>query len=268
MSQFPTSTKGRAPIFTLDAVCDNKDEMVNAQEFGSEHPLMADRERLERILDVMYAKIQRTLFPWRKPGRRPRPETGRNDGVEEVERILDGTGVSADDVLSEAFLALLRYPPERLESTWEALAVRIAEYKAIDALRASEKGLRGTDHRPELHLVSGDLEREGPDGEIEPSIFEGMPSDWGDPEAEYLEIEAVLELRDLARKLLDDRQQRIFFAIHFDDYTRREVGEQLGLTSQRVGQIYKEAVGRLEAHLDYPFRRPEGVIRLTERRTG
>ena len=241
--------------------------MINAQGFGSEHPLMADRERLERILDVMYAKIQRTLFPWRYPERRPRPETSQLNGTGSVERILDGTGVSADDVLSEALLGLLEYTPERLESTWEALAVRIAEYKAIDALRASEKGLRGTDHRPELHLVSGDLQREGPDGEIEPSIFEGIPSDRGDPEAEYLELEAVLKLRNLARELLDDRQLGVFFAIHFDDYTRREVGEQLGLTSQRVGQIYKEALGRLEANLDYPFKRPEGVIGLTERRT-
>ena len=89
------------------------------------------------------------------------PKTSQLNGSGRVARILDGTGVSADDVLSEAFLGLLEYPPERIESTWEALAVKIAEYKAIDALRASEKGLRGTDHRPELQLVSGDLEWEG-----------------------------------------------------------------------------------------------------------
>ena len=114
--------------------------------------------------------------------------------------------------------------------------------------------------------MSGDAEREGPDGEAEPSIFEGTPSDWSDPEAEYLELEAVLKLRDLVRELLDDRQQRIFFAIHFDDYTRREVGEQLGLTSQRIGQIYKASLLTLEAHLDYPFKPPITVGQLTERR--
>ena len=266
MSQSPTSAKDRAPVFTFDVDCDNRGEMFNAHTFEFEHPLLADRERLERILDVMYAKIQRTLFPWRNPGRRPRPETSQFDGAGDVERILNGTGVSADDVLSEALLALLEYPPNRLEGKWEGLAVRIAENKAIDALRASQKGLRGTDHRVQLHLVSGDAEREGPDGETEPSIFEGTPSDWGDPEAEYLELEAVLKLRDLARELLDDRQQRIFFAIHFDDYTRREVGEQLGLTSQRIGQIYKASLLTLEAHLDYPFKPPITVGQLTERR--
>ena len=47
----------------------------------------------------------------------------------------------------------------------------------------------------------------------------------------HLELEAALKLRDLARELLDDRdQQRIFFAIHFDDTTpAREVGEQAWL---------------------------------------
>ena len=162
---------------------------------------------------------------------------------------------------------MLEYPPNRLEGEWEGLGVRIAEHKAVDAIRASQKGLRGTDHRDQLHLVSGDVERDGLDGETEPSIFEVIPSDWGNPEAEYLELEAALKLRNLARELLDERQQRIFLAIHFDDYTRREVGEQLGLTSQRVGQIYKASLLTLEAHLDYPFKPPITVGPLTERRS-
>ena len=241
--------------------------VLNSHAFDPEHPLLVDRERLERILDVMYAKIQKTLFPWRRPGRRPKPEASLFGDALGVELILDGTGVSADDVLSEAFVALLEYPPNRLEGEWEGLGVRIAEHKARDAIRASQKGLRGTDHRDQLHLVSGDVERDGPDGETEPSIFEVIPSDWGNPEAEYLELEAALKLRNLARELLDERQQRIFLPIHFDDYTRREVGEQLGLTSQRVGQIYKASLLTLEAHLDYPFKPPITVGPFTERRS-
>ena len=239
--------------------------LLNSQAFDPEHPLRADRERLERILDVMYAKIQRTLFPWRRPRRRPRAETEPSTG--DPERILDGTGVSSEDVLSEALIELLQYPPDRLKGKWEGLAVGIARNKAVDALRASGKGLRGTDHRGQLHLVWGDAEREGPDGETEPSIFDVTPSEWGDPETEYLELEATLKLRDLARELLDDRQQRIFFAIHFDDHTRREVGEQLGLTSQRIGQIYKASLLTLVGHPDYPFKPPITVGQLTERRS-
>ena len=142
----------------------------------SEHPLLTDRKRLERILDVMYAKIQKTLFPRHSGQPRPRVEASQTNGTGGVERILRGTGVSADDVLGEAFLALLEFPPERLKGTWKGLAVTIAHHKAVDALRASQKGLGGTDDRPELRLVSGDVEREGPDGEMGPSLFELLPN--------------------------------------------------------------------------------------------
>ena len=212
----------------------------------------------------MYAKIQRTLFPWRSPQRRLRPETSLSGDVDGVERVLAGSGASADDVLSEAFLALLKYPTERLEGEWEALAVKIAENKAVDALRSAGKGLRGTDHRPELRLVSGDVAREGPDGEAEPSVFDVTESDWGDPEAEYERIESALKVRDLARELLDPRDREVFFAIHFGESTRSEVAESLSLTSQRVGQIYKAALLTLEAHLDYPFKPPIPVRQIRE----
>ena len=240
--------------------------LLNSQAFDPEHPLQSDREHLERILDVMYAKIQKTLFP-RNPRRRLRAETGLSTDVGGSERILDGSGVSADDVLSEALIALLRYPPKRLKGTWEGLAVGIARNKAVDALRTSGKGLRGTDIRPELHLVSGDADGVGRDGEKEPLLFEGLHAIRGNPEDEYFALEAALEFRNLAREVLDDRALKIFLAIHFQGYSRKEIAERLGLTSQRIGQIYNDAARRLEAHPDYPFKRPIRVIRLAERRT-
>ena len=218
-----------------------------SQASESKHPLLADRDRLGKILDIMYAKIQKTLFP-RNPRQRPRAETGGLINADDRERIREGTGFSADDVLSEALFGLLEYSPERLKGTWEGLAVTIAGNKATDALRASTKGLRG----PELRIVSGDAGGKGPDGEREPALFEVLPSNCGDPEAEYLELEYVLKLRDLTREVLDDREQEIFFAIHFDGYSRKEVSDRLGLTSQRIGQIYKAVLHRLETHPDYP----------------
>ena len=266
MSQFLPAAKLWAPIFTFDAVCDNRSMTTSrSQPFDQNHPLLADSDRLDRILDIMYAKIHKTLFQG-SPGRRPRAGESQSNNAGNRERILEGTGVSADDVLSEALEGLLLYSPERLHGTWEGLAVKIAGNKAVDTLRASGKGLRGTDHRSQLHLVSGDLEREGPDGEIVPAIFESLPSDWGDPEAEYFVLQAVLKLRDLAREGLNDRDQRIFFAIHFEDYSRKEVGDRLGLTSQRVGQIYNAALRTLEAHPDYPFKPPLEVGQLATRR--
>ena len=236
-----------------------------SQAFDPAHPLRTDRERLESILDVMYAEIQKTLFPG-NPVRPRRATASQSNNADGIERLLEGTAASADDVLSEAHVGLLQYPPERLDGTWEGLAVTIARNKAVDALRASGKGLRGTDHRPQLHLVSGDLEREGPDGKMEPAPFESIRSNWGDPEADYTVSQNALKLRDLVREILNDRDGEIFFAIHFEGYSRKEVGERLGLTSQRIGQIYHAALRTLEAHPDYPFKPTIRVERLATRK--
>ena len=199
----------------------------------------------------MHVVIQRRLFSSDVPS-----PYGGGDQASDVggrERIIEGTGVSADDVLSEALLSLLQYSPERLEDKWEGLAVTIARNKAIDAWRASQAGLRGTDHRAQMFIISGDAQREGPDGETEPPLLEMVPSTWADPEAEYLATETTLELRDLARAILSDREREVFFAIHYRGLSRREVGARLSLTGQRIGQIYKAACRRLEAHMNYPY---------------
>ena len=267
MSQFPTSTKGRTPIFIFDEVFDNKDEMLSSERASdSEHPLRADRGRLDEVLDVMYAKIQKTLF-WGDSGQRcPWVEASLTNATGREELILEGTGVSAEDVLGEACLALLEFPPERLKGTWEGLAVTIAHNKAVDALRYSGKGLRGTNHRHELRIVSGDVEREGPDGEMEPSLFELLPGNWRDPEAEFFVLQDVLKVRDLAREILVDRDREIFFAIHCDGDSRKEVAIRLGLTSQRIGQIYRAALRSLEDHPDYPFKPTVQVGQMETRR--
>ena len=198
----------RALIFIFATVSDNKKmKKSNSRPFDPNHPLLKDRERLDRILDVMYAAIQKIRFPGRTPLQRLREEVGEYDNVHGVERILrGGSGASADDVLQEAFIGLLQVSPECLRGSWEGLAFRIAENKAKDALDTSQKGLRGTDHRPELHLISGDLEWEAPDGEIRPTFFDTLTSDWGDPEAEFFELDDVLKLRNLAREVLDARE--------------------------------------------------------------
>ena len=257
MSQFLAASKIGGSVFIFGTVFDINSDMTSiSKTFDPEHPLLADRERINRITDIMYAKIQKTLFP-DNLGSRRRVET---------EQVLEGTAVSADDVLSDALVGLLSYPPERLEGTWEGLAVGIAHNKAVDALRAAEKGLRGTKHRDQLHLVSGDHQSYNAEGELNPSLFESIPSNWGDAEAEYFVMQNALKVRDLAREILDDRDRKVFFAIHFEGDSREEVGKRLDLTSQRIGQIYNAALGMLEAHPDYPFKPPIGVERLATRR--
>ena len=228
--------------------------MVSASRSSDpEHPLFGDRDRIEGIADVMYAEIHKTLH-WTNPGLEPRGAANRLRGAGDFDRTLGRTGIGADDILADAFLALAEYPPERLRGSWEGLAIRIAQNKAKDALETAERGLRATDHRPQLHVVSGDRMGQGTDGESDRTPFDVLPAEWSDLEAEYFALADVLELRDLAREVLDEREQEIFFAIHFYGYRRRDVGEALGLTGQRVGQLYAAALRKLETHPNYPFK--------------
>ena len=242
--------KHAALAFTLPSVRDSKSGMpssVLATE--GEHPLLADSELLNEILDVMYIKIHKVLR-WPYPGRRHGP--GYIGGAGTSERILTGTGTSADDILAEAFWALVAYPPEKARS-WKALAVRIAHNKAVQALRTAGKGLRATDDRPELYLVSGDHRPTNAEGEDRSSIFEVLPDEWQDLETEYFALADVKTVQDLAREVLDEREQRIFLDIHFAGYSRKEIGEQLGLTGARVGQIYRSAMRQIEEDARYPY---------------
>ena len=80
-----------------------------------------------------------------------------------------------------------------------------------------------------MRLMSGDVERgTGRDGEIAAiNLRSNYLASWGNPEAEYLELEAALEVAlKLARELFDESgNNEIFFAIHFDDNT---VGSEVG----------------------------------------
>ena len=208
--------------------------------FDPEHPLARNRQRLDKVADIMFRMIEKTLYP-ESAGRRL---TGN--------QLLEGGVVTADDVLGEALADLLEYPPGRLEGTWEALATGIAHHKAVDALRASQKGLGETEHRDRLHLVSGDAERSGPGGETQPPILNVLSGDWDGPEIECERTEKALVFLDLVRGVLDEREQKIVFAI-LKGCSRKEVGQELELTSQRVGQIFNEAMNRLATDPNNPF---------------
>ena len=233
--------KMRALAFTLETVCDNRVmESISSVFFDRKHPLAEDRPRLTRIADIMYGTIQKALF--KASGGRRFTRT----------QLLEGGAVTPDDVLREALAALQQYPPGRLTGTWEALAVTIARNKAFDAYTASQKGLGDTEHRDRLHLVSGDAEREGPGGETQAPLLELLPGDWDGPEVECARVEKALVFFDLARKVLDEREQKIVFTI-LKGRSRKEVGEELGLTSQRVGQIFRDAMNRLATDPNNPF---------------
>ena len=190
----------------------------------------------------MYAVIQKALH--KRGVRASRQGTG-------PERALIG-GISADDVLQEALIDLWNYPPEKLIGTWGALGVTIARSRAVDAVRAARKGLRGTEHRHEIKVGSGDAPTSSHEGEPGATIWELHPDERLNPEEEYVVVRSALDLLDLAREVLDERDQAIFFDIHFQDHSRVELGKEWNLTPQRIGQIYNKACRTLEAHDRYP----------------
>ena len=233
--------KIRELAFIPETVCDNNDMVsVSSVFFDPEHPLAGNRQRLDKVADIMFCTIQKTLY-------------AKNAGRHSMgNQLLEGGAVTANDILGEALAALLEYPPECLEGSWEMLATVIAHNKAVDALRASRKGLGETEHRDRLHLVSGDAERGDPGGEMQPPILNVLPGDWDGPEVECEQTEKALVFLDLARESLDEREQKIVFAI-LKGCSRKEVGLELKLTSQRVGQIFSDAMNRLATDPNNPF---------------
>lgn len=199
-----------------------------------DHPLLQDRERLEAILDVMYIQIQKVTHPFRAA-------VGRDAGAHHEHALVGGE--SADDVLQTATLALLSYPPSALISTWEALAVGIARNKAKDAVRRAITG----------RTSSADSEgARDPETKVVPLTTGGAGqnpidslADSDTLEAEFIVSRQQQILLRLARELLDDRERQIFFEIHHLGSGRAEVGRKLGLTGQRVGQIYRKVAEQL-----------------------
>ena len=203
---------------------------------GPEHPLLAERPRLDKIVSNMHITIQRTLH-----------QQVFGDGQE---RLLHG-GVSPVDVLQEALLDLLRYDPARLATSWEKLSVTIARRRAIDAVRAAAKGRRGAgaaaDDPDEITVVPFD-------GLLDEHTGAAV-SAWDDPEQAFEHNEQQKVLQRLIREL-PEPARTIVNALHFQGLTRVEAGRQVGLTPQRVGQIYAETLKvlleRAQSDPDFP----------------
>lgn len=217
-----------------------------AEEWPADHPLRRDRDLCESVLDVAHAAIQRVLSSRRRTGQR---------GLGAEQTIVGG--VSADDVLQDTFEDLLALRSATAVDNWKALAVTVAQRRAKDALRASQKHLRGTDARHELRVLSGDAQASAAAEDDGPTILDQVPASGEGPEEEAIANLNVLSLRDLARDLLDDREAKIFLEILFRQRSRRELGDELGLTPQRVGQLFKAASRRLEDHPRYPYKTTE-----------
>jgi DNA-directed RNA polymerase specialized sigma24 family protein len=210
---------------------------------------VADTERYERVLTAMWHQIHKVLR-WRAPPRGSR--TWR-------EPVISGSGVSAADILSDALEALLRLDSPTAVQSWEALGITVADRRAKDALRHSQKGLRATSKRPQLKLVSGDqtIQRADESEDSADTLFDRQLESAIDGQAEFDALHDAQQLIELARQLLQPRDLRVWLAIHCGTQTKTELAGELTLTPQRVSQIYLAALAVLEAHPRYPYRDEE-----------
>lgn len=201
------------------------------------HPLEVDGDLDRRVREIIYIEIH-GMLGW--------PRTG-------ADRALQGTGMGVDDIAAEAYAAVRMYDPDQLQGSWEALARSIARHKTIEALRAAGRGLRGTAHRPQLRLISGDAEVADSDGETR-TVFETIATDPDEFENETIDKINAFDLYKLARDIFNERELTIYVSIAHEGRYFTEVGEMLNLTGARVGQIFNKLVDRLEQHPDNPFR--------------
>ncbi|WP_370501319.1 sigma-70 family RNA polymerase sigma factor [Mycolicibacterium sp. jd] len=208
---------------------------------GQQHPLLADVARLQKISDNMLRTIHRTLAG-----------CGGSPGEE---RVLHG-GESARDVLQEALVALLRCDQA---DSWEAMGVTIARRRAIDALRRATRGRRRRDAADD----ETDQISVRPIDEVLTDYL-GTPAGawWDSPEQAY-EHHAQLEVLHPLIRALPTRERTIVVEIAFNGRSRVDVGRQLNLTAQRVGQILTQTVRAL---LEQARRDANFSNRTTERK--
>lgn len=212
------------------------------------HPLR-DRGRLEALTDLMWDIIQKEL-------------SGRKS--DQAERVLRG-GDSMGDILQQSVVGLLRHKPRDGQSleevNWEGLAVVIARRRVIDALRRNARHRNATAEDTQLRTED---DGQPTIGSGAPTSIESLP----DPSVQDDDdIVDAIRTRDLARRihdaaetLLDERSLEIFQRVSADVETQAAIGVDLGLTGQRVGQIYNKSIQTIHDALkaDPAFRRALG----------
>lgn len=201
-----------------------------------QHPLWLDRERLDAITERMWIEIQKTMFPFNAP--RPRRRPG------DTELTVVG-GRSVDDVFAEALFHLLRYQPAG-DVKWEAVGITIAHRRAVAAVRKAKKH-RSLPDGSEISIVSLDLENDS--GQ---RLVDEVPDVGDEPGEEatdrVLRADRMLAFREVANEALSGRDKDILFR-SISGETNVRIAADIGLTPQRVGQIYRESLRKINARL-------------------
>jgi RNA polymerase sigma factor (sigma-70 family) len=209
-----------------------------------QHPLLLDRGRLERITELMWFQIQKKMFP-----SAPRRTIRNTSGTE----LTVVGGASAEDVLREALADLLQYESQD-SVNWEGLAITIARRRAVDAVRRARKH-RVLPDGTEIDITSLDDARDDgapiadttadPDQLTEEQVVDNL-----------LRADRIRAIAKMAQTILSQRDRDVLYRA-----TRGEtfvaIAPEIGLTPQRVGQIYAISLRKINAalKLDPQFQR-------------
>lgn len=224
--------EGRRIAFVLAAFRDNAFDMVTParRPYPENHPVLDDEALQERVLDIMWRRIQKTISPMIPPKRR---------SASTADLQLAG-GIRADAVLNEALDAVLYFEPSNLTGTWEGLATAIAHNTAVKAVRNNTKGRR----RAEREIDLASIDREDLDGR---TLGEEFEDELADPEGEAIALRQERILQRLAVELLSDRDRDIYYRRHYLWQTRAAIADLHSLTEAGVGYVYVAAAKKLLA---------------------
>lgn len=195
--------------------------------YPEDHPVLADEDLRERLLDIMWRRIQKTISPHVRPKRRSRST---------ADLQLAG-GIKADEVLNAALDGVLYFQPGRLVGTWQGLATTIAHNKAVQAVRNNAKGRQ---RAKEVDLAS--IDREDPGGR---TLGDELGDELADPEAEAIALEQERIYQRLAEQMLSERDREIYFRIHYLGETRAAICGDYDLTGPGVGYVYLKAARKI-----------------------
>lgn len=144
-------------------------------------------------------------------------------------------GHEAEDIVQKVFLEVMNKPPDNIRN-WEAFLVHAAVQRTRD------------------HLNSAETRRAFPVGVGSDTDIGGL---LGTPADDDVEASALAELgaegmRHIVREVLvalpDDQRQVLQLRL-FKHKTNVEIAPQLGVTPQRVSQLFKKAHATLMARL-------------------
>lgn len=198
--------------------------------YPQNHPVDVDVDLRERVLDIMWFRIQKTISPT-LPARRRSAST--------ADLQLAGA-IRADAVLNDALDGVLHTEPANLRGTWEGLATSIAHNKAVQAVRDNVKGRKRADREIDL----GSIDREDENGR---TLGDELIDKLADPEAEAIALAQERIVQRLANQLLNARDRDIFFRRNYLWQTLGSIAKLHDLTEPGARHVYVECAKKVLA---------------------